>query len=154
MDCTRLLCPWDPPGKNTGIGCMPSSRGSSQPRDGTWVFYVSCIGRWVLYHWCHLGSLTYVDALTPKMTVFWDVCMLAAQLCLTLCDSMDSSLLGSSVHGNFQARNTWMGRHSLLQGIILTQGSNLATPYCRQILYCLSQQGSPYLETRLLNNWS
>ena len=26
---------------------MPSSRGSSQPRDGT---YVSCIGRWILYH--------------------------------------------------------------------------------------------------------
>ena len=35
---------------------MPSSRGSSRPRDGTHVFYVSCIGRWVLYHWRHLGS--------------------------------------------------------------------------------------------------
>ena len=29
---------------------MPSSRRSSQPRDGTCVSYVSCIGRWVLYH--------------------------------------------------------------------------------------------------------
>ena len=29
---------------------VPSSRGSSQPRDGTRVSYVSCIGRWVLYH--------------------------------------------------------------------------------------------------------
>ena len=29
---------------------MPSSRGSSQPRDGTQVFYVSYIGRQVLYH--------------------------------------------------------------------------------------------------------
>ena len=28
---------------------MPSSRGSSQPRDPTHVCYVSCIGRWVLY---------------------------------------------------------------------------------------------------------
>jgi len=27
-----------------------------------------------------------------------------AQLCLTLCDPMDCSLPGSSVHGNFQAR--------------------------------------------------
>ena len=29
LDCkpTRLLCPWDSPGKNTGVGCMPSSRG-------------------------------------------------------------------------------------------------------------------------------
>ena len=27
------------------------SRGSSQPRDQTWVCYISCIGRWVLYHY-------------------------------------------------------------------------------------------------------
>ena len=30
--------------------------------------------------------------------------MLVAQSCLTLCDSMDYSLLGSSVHGILQAR--------------------------------------------------
>ena len=29
---------------------MPSSRGSSQPRDQTCISYVSCTGRWVLYH--------------------------------------------------------------------------------------------------------
>ena len=29
---------------------MPSSRGSSQPRDGIHVSYVSYIGRQVLYH--------------------------------------------------------------------------------------------------------
>ena len=29
---------------------MPSSRGSSQPRDWTCGCHVSCIGRWVLYH--------------------------------------------------------------------------------------------------------
>lgn len=34
----------------------PSSRGSSQPRDGTCVSYVSCIGRQVLYHYHHLGN--------------------------------------------------------------------------------------------------
>ena len=33
---------------------MPSSRGSSQPRDQTCISYVSCIGRQVLYQWCHL----------------------------------------------------------------------------------------------------
>ena len=27
---------------------MPSSRGSSRPRDGTHISYVSCIGRWLL----------------------------------------------------------------------------------------------------------
>ena len=30
---------------------MPSSRGSSQPRDWTHVSYVFCTGRWILYHW-------------------------------------------------------------------------------------------------------
>ena len=32
------------------------SRGSSQPRDRTHVSCISCTGRWILYHWCHLGS--------------------------------------------------------------------------------------------------
>ena len=35
---------------------MPSSRGSSRPRDQTCVSYISCIGRRILYHQCHLGS--------------------------------------------------------------------------------------------------
>ena len=36
--------------------------------------------------------------------IMWKVKVLVAQLCLTLCDSMDSSLPGSSVHGILQAR--------------------------------------------------
>ena len=35
---------------------MPSFRGSSWPRGWTHVSYVSCTGRWVLYHLHHLGS--------------------------------------------------------------------------------------------------
>ena len=34
--------------------------------------------------------------------------------------------------------NTGVGRHSLLQGIFPTQGSNLSLLHCRRILYCLS----------------
>ena len=30
---TRLLCPWSFPGKDTGVGCLSLSRGSSWPRD-------------------------------------------------------------------------------------------------------------------------
>ena len=33
----RLLCPWNSPGKNTGVGYHAFSRGSSRPRDQTWV---------------------------------------------------------------------------------------------------------------------
>ena len=39
---------------------MPSSRGSSWPRDWTCVYYVSCIGRQVLYHYCHMGSSSFM----------------------------------------------------------------------------------------------
>ena len=44
-------------------------------------------------------------------------------------------------------KNTGVGCHALLQGIFLTRGSNpclLPLPHCRQILYCLSRQGSPW----------
>ena len=35
---------------------IPSSRGSSQPRDRTHISYIACIGRHVLYPLSHLGS--------------------------------------------------------------------------------------------------
>ena len=47
---------WDSPGKNTGVGSMYSSRGSSQPSDQTHISDISCIGWQVLYHSSHLGS--------------------------------------------------------------------------------------------------
>ena len=47
---------------------------------------------------------------------------------------------------NSPGKNTGAGRHSLLQGIFLTQGSNLGLLHCRQILYCLSHQGSLILD--------
>ena len=43
---------------------------------------------------------------------------------------------------NPPSKNTEVGSHSLLQGIFPTQGLNLGLPHCRQILYCLSHQGS------------
>ena len=37
---TELLCPWDSPDKNTGVGCHSLLQESSQPRDRT---HISCI---------------------------------------------------------------------------------------------------------------
>ena len=51
--------------------------------------------------------------------------VLVAQTCPTLCDPMDCSPPGSSIHGIFQDKNTGVGCHILLQGILLTQGLNL-----------------------------
>ena len=46
------------------------------------------------------------------------------QSCLTLCDAVDCSPPGSSVHGIFLGKNTGVGCHALLQGIFQTQGLN------------------------------
>ena len=51
--------------------------------------------------------------------------------CPTLCDPMDYSPLGSSVHGILQAR-TGVGCHFLPQGIFLIQELNSGLPHCRQ----------------------
>ena len=71
------------------------------------------------------------------------VLRLVGQSCPTLCDPMDCSLLGSSVHGDSLGKNTGVGCHDLLQGIFPTQGLNPGLPHCKQILYCLSHQESP-----------
>ena len=63
---------------------------------------------------------------------------LCAWLCLTLCDPLDCSPPGSSVHG----KNSGGGFHAL-HVIFLTQGLNLGLLHCRQILYLLSHQRSP-----------
>ena len=63
--------------------------------------------------------------------------------CVWLCNPLDCSPQGSSVHEDSTGKNTGMGWHPLLQGIFPTQGSNPSLPHCRWILYCLSHQGSP-----------
>ena len=53
-------------------------------------------------------------------------CMLVAQSCPTLCNPMDNSPPGSSVHGILQARI--LGSHSILQGIFPTPGIEFGSP--------------------------
>ena len=58
-----------------------------------------------------------------------------------LCDPMDCSPPGSSVHGDSPGKNTGVGCHAFLQGIFPTPGSNSGLPHCRPILYHLSHKG-------------
>ena len=74
------------------------------------------------------------------------VCAKSLQSCLTLCNPMDHSPPGSSVHGILQTRILEWVAISLLQGIFRTQGWKAGLLHllrCRQILYHLSHQGSP-----------
>ena len=76
-------------------------------------------------------------------------CCFAARSWLTLCDPIDCSPPGSSVHGVLQARILeWVGS-ALPQGIFPTQELNLGLLRCRQILYCLSPQESPWSRASL-----
>ena len=68
-----------------------------------------------------------------------------AKLCLTLCNPMIWSLLGSSTHAIFPGKSTGVGCHCLLQRIFPTQRSNPGLLHCRQTLYHLSHKGNPGL---------
>ena len=54
----------------SGLPCPP--RGESfQPRDQTCFSCISCIGRWILYHECHLGNHIWLNPqfYTPRKIV-------------------------------------------------------------------------------------
>ena len=51
---TRLLCPWDFPGKNTRVGCHVLLQGIFPTQDQT---HISCISSQILYHWATREAL-------------------------------------------------------------------------------------------------
>ena len=58
------------------------------------------------------------------MFLFSLSCYLVTKSCPTLCDPMDCSFPGSSVHCDYPDKNTGVSCHFLLQGIFPNQGSN------------------------------
>ena len=61
-----------------------------------------------------------------------------------MCDSLQPARLFCP--WDLQGKNIGVGCHALLQGIFLTQGSNLGLLHCRQILYHLSHRGENAIE--------
>ena len=59
------------------------------------------------------------------ITIFHDSMCLVAQSCLTLCDPMDCSPAGSSVHGNSPGKNTGVGCHAILEWVAMPYWSGL-----------------------------
>ena len=129
---TRLPCPWDSPGKNTGVGChfllqcmkVKSEREVAQScptlRDP-----MNCSPRVSSIHGIFPGKSTGVGCHhTLQLQVLLLCRTLVAQSSLTLCYPMDCSLPVSSIHGIFPGTNNGVGNHLLLQGIFPIQGSN------------------------------
>ena len=92
---------------------------------------------------------TFLPALEASKTKSQHATRASAQLCPTLCDPMNYSPSGSSIHGNSPAKNTGMDGHALLQGIFLTQESNWGLLHYSWIFYQESYQGSPKSYIRL-----
>ena len=90
LEPTSLLCPWGSPDKNTGVGCDFLLWGIFLTQ-GSNPGILHC--RQILYHLSCQGS-PYVFLLHAE----------SLQSCPALCDLMDCSPPGSSVHGIFQAR--------------------------------------------------
>ena len=99
----------------------------------TWFLLVesSC---WILVTVNNLNILRTEKRWDQTHRTLWSV----RQSCVTLCDSVDCSPPGSSVHGVSTGKNTGVGCHARLQGIFPTQESNQSLPHCRQILYQVS----------------
>ena len=64
---------------------ISSSTWSSWPRHQTCVFYVSCIGRWVLYHQRHLGSPSG-SVTETQILLFKSSCRNGMRYCLKSAD--------------------------------------------------------------------
>ena len=131
----RILCPWGFSRQEywSGLPCLPPGDLPNpviKPRSPT----------------LKADSLPFKPPGKPSfihMYMKMKVKMLVAQSCLILCDPMDCSPPGSSVHVDFPGKNTGVGCHAFLQGIFPIQGSDPGFPHSRQILYCLSHHGSP-----------
>ena len=93
------------------------------------------------------GLAGALNSLPQEEVTFIQRCLCVSRSA-TVCDPRDCSPPGSFVHGDSQGRNTGVGCRSLLQGIFPTQGSNPGLLHCRQILYGLKQNGSPFLQRK------
>ena len=80
--------------------------------------------------------LRYTHTHTHTHTHTYTLCSFTHS-CPTLCDPMDCSPPGSSVHGDSLDKNTEVDSQALLQGIFPTQELNSGLLHCRQILYHL-----------------
>ena len=117
---TRLLCPRDSPTKNTGVGCHALLQGIQLPDPGIEPASPKSLA-------LRADSLPLSHGESPHTCLCCVLC-LVAQSCPTLCDTMDCSPPGSSVHGDSPGKSTGVGCHALLQGIFPSQGLNSGPP--------------------------
>ena len=144
---TRLLRPWDSPGKSTGVGrhfllqCMKMKSESDVAQScPTHSDPMDCSPPASSIHGIFQARVLEWVAIAFSLLVNASLC---AQSCPTLCSCMDCNLPGSSVHGIFQSR--------LLEWVAISSSRGSSLPrdqiscvflHCRRILYRLRHWGS------------
>ena len=162
---TRLLCPWDSPGKNTGVSCRcllqcrkvksesevaQSCPTHHHPMDWTTAHQAPLpmgFSRQECWSGVPLSSLSHLVRRRQNL-VFWNFNINILQIRGTWVPLSSTRLLFATTLG----RKSWavlkqlvmfMGCHSLLMGIIPTQGLNLGLLHCRAILNHLGHHRRP-----------
>ena len=123
------------------LGCPGNSGVTGWDQLYTWWTQDSSLTAYVFATW--VRNHIYDQKPHIRLAVTDVCCAVLAESCPAICNPMDCSLPGFSVHGDSPGMNTGVGCHALLQGIFPTQGSNPGLPHCRRILYHLSHQGRP-----------
>ena len=121
---TRLLRPWDSPGKNTGVGCH---------------FLLQCM---------KVKSESEVSQSFPTLSDPMECSLQGSSIHgIFQARVLEGGAIAFSAIDcspwNSPGQNTVVGSCSLLQGIFPTQGSNPGLPHCRQILHQLSHHRNP-----------
>ena len=137
IDCSPPgSCPWDFPGKDTGMGYHCLLQGSYE-----WNY--------CLYndnHWYYIMQNEESDhLLLPVLKVK----VLVAQSCPTLCDPMDCGLSP----WNSPGKSTRVGIHSLLQGIFLTRDQTQVSCIAGRFFTVWAASPNTCLRAMIIKNW-
>ena len=112
-----LYSPWNSPGQNTGVGSISLLQGIF-PTQGSNPHLLNY--RQTLYQLSHKGKKREVS-----------------QSCPTLCNLMDYSLSGSSIHGIFQTR--------ILEWVVISFSRGSPQPRDRTRVSCVSRIAGGFL---------
>ena len=164
---TRLLRPWDSPGKTTGVGChflLQCTKVKSKVKSLSRVQLLAT--SWTAAHhappsmgfsrqeyWS--GVPLHVCTYTPISV--WKVEVLVAQLCLTLCNTMDCSPPVSSVQGILQANILEGAAIPFSRGFFPLRDQTLVSSLqadslpskCYLHSHCLRRRGDSHIEGHL-----
>jgi len=131
----------DSPGKNTGVGCHALLQGIFPTQGLNLYLFSSPVFAGGFFTTSTTWEAWRRNTLQNKWTSASCVC--ESLRCVWLFVTPWTVARQAPLFMDSPGKNTRVGCHSFLQGIFLTQGLKPGLLHCRQILYCLSHQGSP-----------